>query len=119
MNSAPERRAMRRFEMRLPATIRVSDGGTEEWLTETRNVSARGLFFITEKPWEPGTRLEVTLMFPPQVTFRESVRVRFTARVLRIEEGPANRVGIAACIEAYEFLRSLREQGLEMDEEDD
>lgn len=60
----PERRAIRRFDMRLPASIRIRDADGEEWLTETQNVSARGLFFYAREPVQPGTRLEVTLTFP-------------------------------------------------------
>jgi len=112
MTEIPERRAIRRFDMRLPASIRIRGADGEEWLTETQNVSARGLFFYAREPVQPGTRLEVTLTFPPQVTFADSIRVRFTARVVRIEPaGLAGRVGVAAAIEEYEFLRSLRNGG--------
>jgi hypothetical protein len=42
------------------------------------------------------------------VTLTDPLRVRFTARVLRTEAPlPASRVGIAAVIEEYEFLRSV------------
>ena len=40
-----ERRAMRRFEMRLPAIVKLNENGFHEVLTETQNVSARGVFF--------------------------------------------------------------------------
>lgn len=105
---AAERRTMRRFDMQLPAAIRVSDG--EEWLTQTRNVSARGLFFYSSRPLTEGARLEVTLTFPPHITFTESVRIRFTARVVRVEAESEARIGIAAAIEEYEFLKSLRDR---------
>ena len=111
-----ERRSMRRFEMRLPAAIRISNADGEEWLTETQNVSARGLFFYATQSLDPGTRLEVILTFPPQITFTDSIRVRFTARVVRVEPGGLpGRTGIAAVIEEYEFLRSLRNRGGEGD----
>jgi PilZ domain len=111
-----ERRSMRRFEMRLPATIRISNADGEEWLTETQNVSARGLFFYATQSLSPGTRLEVTLTFPPQITFTDSIHVRFTARVVRVEPGGLpGRTGVAAVIEEYEFLRSLRNRGGEGD----
>ena len=101
-----ERRTMRRFDMRLPAAVRVADGGAEEFFTETQNVSARGVFFYLDRSLDPGARIEVTLTFPPHVTLTDSVRVRFAARVLRIEPQPASRVGVAAVIEEYEFLQS-------------
>jgi hypothetical protein len=98
---------MRRFDMRLPATIRMAGDGASEWLTETQNVSARGVFFYLDRAVDPGTRIDVTLTFPPHVTLTDPVRVRFAARVIRVESPlPSARVGIAATIEEYEFLRS-------------
>jgi PilZ domain len=107
LDSSQERRAMRRFDMRLPASVRATDTDLDELLTETQNVSARGVFFYLNRPITQGSRIEVTLTFPPHVTLTDSVRVRFTARVLRVDAPmPASRVGVAAFIEEYEFLRS-------------
>jgi hypothetical protein len=106
-NSVEERRAMRRFDMRLPAAVRADGAEPDEVLTETQNVSARGVFFYLDRPLTPGSRVEVTLTFPPHITLTDSVRVRFTARVLRVDAPEfASRVGVAAFIEEYEFLRS-------------
>jgi hypothetical protein len=110
-----ERRMMRRFDMRLPAIVRFERTNEEptieapenEFHTETQNVSARGVFFYLDKPVEAGTRCEVTLTFPPHITLTDAVRVRFTARVIRVESPlPSLRIGTAAMIEDYEFLRS-------------
>src|SRR5216684_8386405 len=60
-----ERRIMRRFDMRLPAAVRVAGGQMDEFLTETQNVSARGVFFYLDRPVEEGSRVEVTMTFPP------------------------------------------------------
>ena len=96
---------MRRFDMRLPAVVR--EEGADEVHTETQNVSARGVFFYLDRAIAAGTKLEVTLTFPPHVTLTDAVRVRFTARVIRVESPlPSARVGTAAMIEDYEFLRS-------------
>jgi len=96
---------MRRFDMRLPAVIRLD--GAAEFHTETQNVSARGVFFYLDRAVSAGTRLEVTLTFPPYITLTEPVRVRFMARVIRVEHPlPSLRIGTAAMIENYEFLRS-------------
>jgi hypothetical protein len=106
-DSSQERRAMRRFDMRLPATVKADGAGLDEFLTETQNVSARGVFFYLDRPVAEGTRIEMTLTFPPHITLTDSVRVRFVGRVLRVEAPlPASRVGIAAFIEEYRFLRS-------------
>ena len=115
-NTQPdERRMMRRFDMRLPALVRLDRtnlGGTNadqenEFQTETQNVSARGVFFYLDRPVPAGTRCEVTLTFPPHITLTDAVRVRFTARVIRVDSPlPSLRIGTAAMIEDYEFLRS-------------
>jgi hypothetical protein len=103
--NSQERRMMRRFDMRLPALVRLE--GTSEYYTETQNVSARGVFFYLDRAVTAGTKLEVTLTFPPHVTLTDAVRVRFAARVIRVESPlPSARVGVAAMIEDYEFLRS-------------
>jgi PilZ domain len=100
-----ERRTMRRFDMRLPAVVRLDENN--EFQTETQNVSARGVFFYLDRPVPAGTTCEVTLTFPPHITLTDAVRVRFTARVIRSESPlPSSRVGTAAMIEDYEFLRS-------------
>jgi hypothetical protein len=121
-----ERRLMRRFDMRLPAIVRVNpaaarpntteypnnedrnnENQNNEFHTETQNVSARGVFFYLDKPLPAGTPCEVTLTFPPHITLTDAVRVRFTARVIRVESPlPSQRIGTAAMIENYEFLRS-------------
>jgi hypothetical protein len=102
-----DRRTMRRFDMRLPATVRVAGQGLRDLSTETQNVSARGVFFYLDRPLAEGARIEVTMTFPPHVTLTEPVRVRFTARVVRVETSPAySGMGVAAMIEEYEFLRS-------------
>jgi len=98
---------MRRFDMRLPALVKIANDDLGEVNTETQNVSARGVFFYLDRPLPEGVRVEVTLTFPPHVTLTNPVRVRFTARVLRVESPlPASRIGIAALIEEYEFLRN-------------
>ena len=103
--NSPERRMMRRFDMRLPALVRLE--GADEFQTETQNVSARGVFFYLDRAVAKGTPVEVTLTFPPHITLTDAVRVRFTARVIRVESpSPSLRVGTAAMIEDYEFLRS-------------
>jgi hypothetical protein len=102
-----ERRAMRRFDMRLPAAVTIAGAEQDELLTETQNVSARGVYFYLDQPLEPGTRVLVTMTFPPHITLTDPVRVRFTARVLRVAASSAGpRIGVAALIEDYEFLRS-------------
>ena len=103
--NSSDRRTMRRFEMRLPALVRPE--GASEFQAETLNVSARGVFFYLDRAVSFGTKIEVTLTLPPHITLTNAVRVRFTARVIRVDHPlPSMRVGTAATIENYEFLKS-------------
>jgi hypothetical protein len=107
MEPGQERRMMRRFDMRLPAAIRVRELGPDPFMTETQNVSARGVFFYLDRPIAEGSHIEVTMTFPPHITLTDPVRVRFIARVVRVSPPlPAARIGVAAIIEEYEFLRT-------------
>jgi len=111
-NEMPEppqdRRVIRRFDMRLPATVTMAGDVPDQMLTETINVSAKGVFFYLDRPIAEGCPLEVTLTFPPHVTLTESVKVRFIAKVVRVESPlPASRIGVAAMIEDYEFLKAV------------
>src|SRR5690242_19383875 len=56
-NNAPDRRAMRRFSMKLPASVRVS-GIPSPFQTETANVSARGIFFYIDRWMKEGSQIE-------------------------------------------------------------
>ena len=102
-----ERRTRRRFDLRLPAVVRITGQGEADVETVTDNVSARGIFFRLPQPLAVGDHLSVTLTFPPHVTLTDKVRVRFDASVVRVEQrmdgAPA---GIAAAIDGYEFLRN-------------
>lgn len=102
-----DRRAMRRFDMRLPAAVKLAHEAGEEMATETQNVSARGVFFHSERQLQVGDDVAITLTFPPHVTLTERVRVRFSACVVRVEpqKVAGAPVGVAAAINGYEFLR--------------
>lgn len=96
---------MRRFSMKMPASVRVS-GIPSEFATQTENISARGVFFYLDRWMKEGAHVHVTMSLPSQLTPTEPVRVRLLARVLRVTtENGGTRAGIAAVIEDYEFVR--------------
>lgn len=105
--SSEERRAMRRFDLRLPASVKLAGSDGPSLLTETQNVSARGVFFYLNQPISLGAVFELTLTLPPHVTLTDSVQIRFNARAVRVEEPrPSSLVGVGALIEEHEFLGS-------------
>ena len=99
-----EQRSTRRFSLRLPVTVKFSDGG-EEKTAHTRDVSARGICFYLDSSVTEGSEIEFTLTLPPEITLTESIRVHCKGKVVRVEpQAPGGKVGIAAVIERYEFL---------------
>jgi len=106
-----ERRNRKRYALRLPLSVRPSEVlAGDEVLTECTNVSSRGVYFFLRQPvgMDPGSRLELMLTLPSEITRDEPVRVRCEARIQRKETAEEGRVGIAAKIERYRFLPGKR-----------
>jgi hypothetical protein len=103
MFQSTERRASRRFTMTLPLTVRSSEPGGREQQGRTRDVSFRGLYFLSDADFEPGSSLEFILTLPREITLAGDVNIRCFAQVVRTEPDSGQR-GVAARIERYEFL---------------
>jgi hypothetical protein len=89
--------------MALPMTLRKTGSKGGEKKAETRDVSFRGLYFMTDNGVEVGSQIDFILTLPKQITLATDVHIRCTGLVLRVEphEGAT---GVAAQIERYEFL---------------
>ena len=98
------KRATRRFSLRLPVAVKFTNGGVKEYAAETKDVSARGVYFFMESSLEVGSPIEFTLTLPPEITLTESIRVRCKGRVVRVESNPDSRVGVGAIIDQYDFV---------------
>lgn len=95
-----EQRTNRRFSLKLPVELST---GTKV-MAETRDVSARGVFFYVDSEVSEGSPIEFTITLPPEITLTESIRVKCTGRVVRVDQSSSNpQVGIAAAIEQYDF----------------
>ncbi len=107
MGEAPQdndKRATRRFALRLPVSVRYGED-REEHPAQTRDVSARGICFYVDSGIQAGSVIDFTLTLPPEITLTESIRVRCKGRVVRVESGAANgKLAVAAVIDEYEFL---------------
>ncbi len=99
-----DKRATRRFALRLPVSVRYGEKD-EEHAAQTRDVSARGICFYVDSGIQAGSAIDFTLTLPPEITLTESIRVRCKGRVVRVEGGgQANKLAVAAVIDEYEFL---------------
>jgi hypothetical protein len=100
-----EKRATRRFALRLPVSVTYSEDGVHEKAAQTRDVSARGICFYLDSQIAAGSTIEFTLTLPPEITLTESIRVRCKGKVVRVDgSGPEGKVAVAAVIDEYEFL---------------
>lgn len=102
----PERRSARRFQIKLPMTVRwTSEMAVGEAQTESRDVSSRGVYFFLPKEVNNGSPVEIILTLPHEITLAGPVRVRCLGRVHRTEESALGQSGVVAEIHRYEFVR--------------
>ena len=100
-----EKRAARRFALRVPVTVEHGENSAQSEIAQIRDVSARGICFYLESAIEQGSSIGFTLTLPPEITLTESIRVQCKGHVVRVENGqPDGRLAVAAVIEEYEFL---------------
>jgi hypothetical protein len=104
MGDGAERREARRFTMSLPMRVLPREGKGRELDAHTRDVSYRGLYFLTDANFEVGGEIEFVITLPQQVTQSGDVNIRCLGEVVRIEPTENGRLGIAARIARYEFI---------------
>lgn len=105
--SAAERRSARRFRMRLPLSVRWTDGrNAGEALSVSKDVSSRGVSFLLPKPIESGSLVEIVMTLPHDITLAGPVRVRCLGRILRSRAHENANYQLAAAIDRYEFVRA-------------
>jgi hypothetical protein len=105
-----ERRATRRYDLSLPIVVRaVPHEGSEPCHGRIRDISTRGIYFITDEEFTPGAELEFTVALPVGITQGTEVSIHAHTRVLRAEEtreDNTTRTGVAAVIERIEYIRA-------------
>src|SRR6202167_1730791 len=105
MTEAQEKRAARRFALRIPVAVARDGNSNHGEAAQIRDVSARGVCLYLDSPIEQGSPIGFTLTLPPEITLTESIRVQCKGRVVRIEDGSTDgKMAVAAVIEEYEFL---------------
>lgn len=105
MDNGAERRTSRRYTMALPVTIRSTSRELRELRGKTRDVSFRGLYFMTDADCDPGAEIEFILTLPKEITLASDVNIHCFGHVVRVEAQDAGR-GVAARIDRYEFLQA-------------
>jgi hypothetical protein len=75
---------------------------------ETLDISTRGIYFIVEQDLQAGSKLDITLTLPAEITHGSEVFVKAAGKVVRVDprsEARNMRLGVAAVIERYDIVR--------------
>lgn len=104
MADGGERRVARRFTMSLPLRVLPREPRISEFRTQTKDVSYRGLYFVSETKFEVGSEIEFVLTLPQQIAQTGDVDIRCRGEIVRTESVSDGQVGVAAKIDRYEFM---------------
>lgn len=100
----PERRKLARLPLEVFVRIQVS-GSTWVDFAQTRDVSARGIYFLTQAQLAAGQELECVMVLPEKLTQTPTpVLVGCRGKVLRVNSDlPGDQSGVAIEIDSYDF----------------
>ena len=99
-----ERRNAQRFQIKLPMTVRWTNGAAiGEARTESRDVCSGGIWFFLPNEIKNDSLVEVDITLPHEITLAGPVMVRCLGHVTRSQK-ETDGMGIAVHIESYEFL---------------
>ena len=106
MSTGAEQRKHRRFDLTLPVKVRAKTQEAPPILTATRDISGGGLYFTLSEEMEPGSELECEVTLPPELCQGKTVRVRCRGKIVRVDRREENKIGFAATIETYQFVKT-------------
>ena len=100
----PERRKLARLPLEILVRIRVQ-GSDQVDFAETRNVSARGIYFHTNAQLKIGQDLECVLVLLEKLTRASSpMLIGCRAKVLRLNRNQSTEIiGVAVEVYSYDF----------------
>lgn len=102
--SHPERRKLARLPLEVLVRFQAPGMRVADF-AETRNVSARGMYFQTQARIKTGQELECVLILPEKLTHAPGqMLVSCRGKVLRVTEPrPGEERGVAVEISGYDF----------------
>jgi len=104
-NQGSERRSRERKQVQVPVTVRKPDG--TEGSGVTRDLSSNGIFLYSDTGLEPGSKLELVVMLPPELGLGSGGWTLCEASVIRVEEKDGRGIGVAATLDRIELLPEL------------
>ena len=105
-----ELRKARRYGLSLPVAIHAPvQKDSSAQIGKTRDISARGIYFLIEADLSSSNEVNLTVTVPAEITGGTDVFISITAHVVRVEDflkTNSKKVGVAATIDRYEMFRS-------------
>jgi len=90
--------------MTLPVRVLAHEANNPELKASTRDVSYRGLYFLSEARFVDGSEIDFILTLPQQMISAGDVNIRCHGQVVRVEPTDNGKMGVAARIDRYEFV---------------
>jgi hypothetical protein len=98
-----------RFDLNVPFWIQLPNSPeTPAQLVEASNISATGLYFVTDLVLQVGTAVDISLLMPEVVVGKQLREWCCRGRVARVAPGelPDGKPGIGVEFQYYEVLKS-------------
>jgi hypothetical protein len=99
-----EQRASSRYFFEARLRVRVLKSAIPEIRGVSKNLSERGIFFITSAALEVGTPVEVLMKMPQEIMGKATMDWHFLGEVIRVQplDSTPRKIGVAVRFDRYE-----------------
>ena len=101
-----ERRLSERFSLKIPLRVRVPKSSVPERLSESVNISTRGVCFATDLPLREGMPVQLIFEMPEEVTHKPASEWRCTGHVVHVRprSSPLAPICVGVRFDCYEAI---------------
>ena len=107
-----DRRLSPRHDLRTPVRVRIRRHDSQECVTQSENLSTKGVFVQTDLPLSTGAALDLFFEMPESVTGLPSAHWLCLGHVVRVVSGESDdcRRGVGVQFDCYEVSRPGQSQ---------
>ncbi|HET7441147.1 MAG TPA: PilZ domain-containing protein [Terriglobales bacterium] len=99
LGDCPNRRAVERKFVRLPAWLIFHGANKQKHVAMVRDISRRGIFFYSDVHLNTGEEIEFVVQFPK---WTNSAPISCKGKVVRVEQAaPGAAIGVAASLNSF------------------
>jgi Tfp pilus assembly protein PilZ len=102
-----DQRLAKRHSVKTALRVRIWKSSKPEDRAESVNLSQRGIFFVTNSPFQEGEAVEILLKMPEEITGEPPTEWRCTGLITRVEpvNSPRGKFGVGVRFDCYEVAR--------------